>query len=222
MDKTIKITGVGRISKAPDLTVVSLHVTKTMPTYAEALEASAEDVRILKDSLEEAGLERKSIKTTHFEVEMDYEGYYDKEHNYHRTFKGYRYVQSFRIEFGIDNKLLGKVLFNISHLPIDPEITIRYEIKDIQAAKDELLANAVKDATKKANIIADSAGVTIDGVVDINYSWSTMEFYSRSMNFKYCDMAVSAPGAAPDSYDVDIEPEDIEKSDSVTIVFAIK
>ena len=38
MDKTIKITGVGRISKAPDLTVVSLHVTKTMPTYAALMD----------------------------------------------------------------------------------------------------------------------------------------------------------------------------------------
>ncbi len=222
MDKTIKITGVGRISKAPDLTVVRLHITRTMPTYTEALEATAEDVRILKDSLEEAGLERKTIKTTSFEVETDYDSYYDKDHNYHRTFKGYSYVQNFRIEFGVDNKLLGKALFNISHLPIDPEITIRYEIKDIQAAKDELLANAVKDATKKANIIADAAGVTIDGVVDINYSWSTMEFYSRDMNFTYCKKAMASPKAKEDTYDVDIEPEDIEKSDSVTIIFAIK
>lgn len=80
-----------------------------------------------------------------------------------------------------------------------------------------------KNAMKKASIIAKAAGVKLGEIIDINYSWVDFEFHTRSYDIedgefcKCCD----APETGS-SYDIDIEPEDIDRSDNVTIVYSLK
>ena len=222
MERTIKVTGTGKIAVKPDLTIINLDFSDVLPTYEAALKASANDVGVIKDALAKAGIDRESLKTTSFNVDAHYESYRDEKGNYKSRFDGYEYHQSLRFKFDVDNKLLGRVLYQLSTLSVNPKFRINYGIKDAEAAKNELLGNAIADAKKKAEIISKAAGVTLDEIVDINYSWIDVEFNSRPYGVYADEMMMCKCEAPSGAYDVDIEPEDIEKSDNVTLVFKIK
>ena len=54
MERTIKVTGTGKIAVKPDLTIINLDFSDVLPTYEAALKASANDVGVIKDALAKA------------------------------------------------------------------------------------------------------------------------------------------------------------------------
>lgn len=97
---------------------------------------------------------------------------------------------------------------------------IFHTVKDQEAAKNELLGRAVKDAKEKAVVITAAAGVTLKDIQNIDYSWGEIKFEVSPMNrlMKSCAPVVAC---ADSSYDLDIEPDDIEVADIVTVVWEI-
>ena len=193
-----------------------------MPTYDAALRSSAEDVAIVKDALVRAGLSRDSLKTTNFDINTHYESYRDEKGNYKSRFDGYQYRQSLRFKFPIDNKTLGKVLYQLGQLDVNPEFSIYYSIEDAESAKNELLGNAIADAKKKAEVIANASGVALEEILDINYSWIDVEFKTRSYGLHDEVMMCKSAPDVNGVYDIDIDPDDIDKTNNVTITFKIK
>lgn len=220
MEKTIRVTGTGKVSIKPNITIINLDFSNVLPTYEDALKASTLDVSAVKDAIAKAGIDRDTLKTTNFSVDAHYESYKDEKGNYKSKFDGYEYHQSLRFKFDIDNKMLGRVLYQLSTIDVEPRFRIGYGVKNAEDAKNELLGNAIADAKKKAEIISKAAGVELGEILDINYSWLDIEFNSRSYDLQpKIMMCKSAPEAG---FDIDIEPDDIEKSDNVTLVFKIK
>ena len=82
-----------------------------------------------------------------------------------------------------------------------------------------LLAKAVVDAKSKAVILAKAANVELLGIQSMDYSWGKMEFEVTP----YDGAAMMAPPmAAPsESFDYDIEPDDIHVEDTVTVIWEI-
>ncbi len=213
MSRTIRVTGRGRISVKPDITVISLGFSNTFTSYEATLEASAKEVSMVKDMLTDLGFDREGLKTTSFRIEPEYESYKDSKGNYRSEFKGYSYSQRLRFTFPTSNETLGRVLYTVAHSGIDPRVNISFTNSDPEGAKLKLIAEAVKDSRRKAEIIADAAGVVLGEIENIDYSWSTMVFESRPIDECYLEAAAM--------YSVDIEPEDIEKEDDITIVWSI-
>lgn len=220
MERTIKVSGTGNVKLKPDKTIISMSFSNVLPSYDQTLKASARDIKIVKEAFEKAGIEKASLKTKYFNVDTHYESYRDENNNYKSRFDGFEYSQSLIYEFGIDNVLLGKILYQLSLLPVHPEFRIAYGIKDANKAKNELLSNAVKDAKEKAKIIAHAANLTLDEIITIDYSWVNVEFISR--DYDICGPAGGCEKGRPASIDIDIEPDDIEKSDDVSVVFKVK
>ncbi len=221
MERTIRVTGTGKVSIKPDITIINMTFSDVLPTYEEALKASTNDVKIVKDALEKAGLKRESLKTTQFNINAHYESFRDEKNNYKSVFDGYEYTQTLRFKFPVDNKLLGKVLYQLSQISVNPKFNIYYGVEDPEAAKNELLGNAILDAKKKAEIISKSANIKLGDIKDINYSWIDVEFRTRSYDmYDNCEMMMCK--CAADGFDVDIEPEDIDKTDNITITFSIE
>lgn len=73
------------------------------------------------------------------------------------------------------------------------------------------------DSKEKAKVLAEAAGVTLGDIVTIDYSWGELEIVSRPV--ERCMM--SAANGAVDSYAMDIEPDDIDVTDTVTVVWEI-
>ena len=221
MERVIKVTGTGNIRIKPDQTIIDLNFSNVRPTYEETLEAAANDVNIIKNALVEVGINKDVLKTTNFDVDTHYHSVKQEDGTYKSVFDGYVYHQSLVFTFDVDNKLLGKVLNKIGSLSVNPEFMIRYGVKDKEDAKNKLLASAVEDAKKKAEIISKAAGVKLGEILSINYSWLNVEFNTRPYGL-YSDKLMCCRAKDKNDFSIDIEPDDIERSDNVSLVFEIK
>ena len=220
--RTIRVTGKGQIKVKPDMTRITMSLEGTYPEYGETLRKSSEDTESLKDLLAGFGFERSELKTLNFNVETEYESYKDKG-TYKQRFVGYKFRHMMKVEFPSDNDRLGKVLYALANCPVKPEFRLSYTVSDPEAAKNELLGKAVTDAKEKASVLTQAAGVTLKDIQSIDYSWGEIDFEYRPMNrMLMADECLASPMVAEGaSYDMDIEPDDIEVSDTVTVLWEI-
>ena len=176
----------------------------------------------LKQMFSDLGFEREESKTLSFHVNAEYESYQERDQSWQRRFEGYKYVHQMKIEFPSDNKRLGKVLYKLGHSPVRPELRIKYTVAEPEKCKNELLENAVIDAKAKAEVLSKASEVSLGEIVTIDYSWAEIDFVSRPMN-KLMLEECSIRSCAPDeTYEIDINPDDIKVTDNVTVVWGIK
>lgn len=220
MERTIRVTGKGAISVKPDMIRLLLTLEDMHDTYEKTLEQSTVQVEILKDCFEKLGFQRTDLKTLSFNVDTEYESYQDFQKAWKRRFLGYKFIHHLKIEFDADNKRLGQVLYALAHAPIKPEFRINYTIKDTEAAKNQLLGKAVTDSKEKAKVLTEAAGVTLGDIITIDYSWGEITFLSEPMH--KCMSLVEDCCMPAGSYDIDIEPDDINVTDTVTVVWEIQ
>ncbi|MEG2013304.1 MAG: SIMPL domain-containing protein, partial [Anaerovoracaceae bacterium] len=69
MERTIRVTGKGKISVKPDRIRLLLNLEDIRETYDETLQQSTEQVEILKDTFEKLGFARTDLKTLTFNVD---------------------------------------------------------------------------------------------------------------------------------------------------------
>ena len=216
--RTIRVTGKGQIRVKPDQTRITLSWEGLYPEYGETLRRSAEDTEKIKDLLTGLGFARTDLKTLNFNVDTEYESYQVK-NTYKRRFVGYKYHHQMKVEFDSDNDRLGKVLYALAKCPLQPEVRLSYTVKDPEAAKNELLGKAVADAQAKVQTLTQAAGVTLKDIQSIDYSWAQINFEVEPVSRMLMDEDCAPKGV--DSYDMDIEPDDIQVSDTVTILWEI-
>ena len=220
MSRTIKVTGKGVVKLKPDLIRISLTLQDVRIDYSEVLKESARQVEMLKDAFEKIGFCRNDLKTLNFNVDTENESYKDKNENWLRKFVGYKFTHYMKIEFDADNELLGKVLYALANVPVKPEFRISYTVRDVEKAKNLLLKDAVTDSKEKAAVLTEAAGVALGDIMAIDYSWGEIDFVSGS-TVDYMSLHDDCLPCAG-SIDMNIEPDDINVSDTVTVVWEIK
>ena len=218
--RTIKVTGKGQIRVKPDMTRITISLDGLYKDYGETLRRSSQNTEVLRDLLSGFGFERTDLKTLNFSVDTEYESYKDRDGNYKQRFAGYRFRHVTKVEFLSDNDRLGKVLYALANCRVTPEFRISYTVKDPEAAKNLLLGKAVADAKEKAAVLTKAADVTLKEIQSIDYSWGEIDFEYRPMGGNVlAEKCRAMPMNA--SYDLDIEPDDIDVSDTVTAVWEI-
>lgn len=217
--RTIRVTGKGQIKVRPDMTRITMSLDGLYKDYNETLRLSSQDTETLKDILSGFGFERSDLKTLNFSVDTEYESYKDRDGSYKQRFTGYRYRHMLKVEFDSDNERLGKILYALANGKVRPEFRISYTVKDPEATKNTLLGKAVKDAREKASVLTEAAGIGLKDIQSIDYSWGEIDFEYRPMDGGIlAERCMAEPTAA---YSLDIEPDDIEVSDTVTVVWEI-
>ena len=219
MSKTITVKGIGKVSAVPDYVVITMSLEAHENDYEETLELAAKKIEYLNTSLVEIGFEKKAVKTTSFNVRTDYERVKDRNGNYKSVFNGYICSHRLKVEFDFDTKRLAQTLYAISKCLAQPELSIAFTVKDASAVNKELLRSATINAKEKAQILCDASGVELGELLSIDYNWGEMNIVSHTeyMLEEKC-MAMPVGGLA----DIDIEPDDIDVSDTATFVWEIK
>lgn len=215
--RTIRVTGKGQIKVHPDMTRIVITLEGKNFDYGITLKRSSEATEKLKDLLLPFGFERSDLKTVSFGVDSEYVSYKEKD-EYKRRFDGYKYTHVLKVEFDSDNKRLGKILYALANCSLNPEFRIGYTVKDPEAVKNELLGKAVQDAVAKTGVLAGAAGLKLGEIQSMDYSWGRVDFEVYPMD-KCLAEPMCADGGS--SYDLDIEPDDIEVQDTVTVVWEI-
>ncbi len=217
--RTIRVTGKGQMRVHPDTTRLTLTMEGIHEVYADTLRSSSEKTEAVKNVLSSFGFERSNLKTLDFRIHAEYEDFRDKKGTCRRRFVGYRYCHLAKIEFDSDNERLGKILPALAKCSAKPEFRISCTVKDPEALKNALLGKAVTDAMEKAAVLAKAAGKTLGEIQSMDYSWGRIEFETGEVDtlaLKEC-MPMDGSGC----WNLDIEPDDIEAADTVTIVWEI-
>ena len=220
---TIKVTGKGQLSLRPDTVVIDMSLTRSEKDYETAVKKSTEQTREVREAFEELGFKKEDVKTGHFSIDPEYESYQEK--NIWKTrFKGYIARQGLKVRFERDGEKLGKVLYAVAHLKSEPTFNISYTVKDTEAAKNELLKKAVEDSRVKAGVLAEAAGVQLGEIDNIDYSWGMIDIVTRPVNNLAMPRMMKNAAVADEAaaYNIDVEPDNIEIDDNVTIVWNIK
>jgi len=219
MPRTITVKGMGRVTTSPDCVVISMSLMAQDNDYEETMELAAKKIEYLNASLEEIGFEKKSVKTTNFNVRTDYERVKDRNGNYKSVFNGYICSHRLKVEFDFDTKRLAQTLYAISKCLAEPELSISFTVKDPSAVNKELLKSATINAKEKAQILCEASGVELGQLLTIDYNWGELNIVSHTdyMLEEKC-MAMPVGGLA----DIEIEPDDIDVSDTATFVWEIK
>lgn len=217
MDRKIRVTGKGKIRIKPDLIRLNIEIHNILKNYEECIIESSKSTKELRKVIENSGLNSNDLKTTEFSVDTEYKSYYEND-IYKCEFQGYKYIHNLYINFPNDNNLLGKVLYELSKSKINYEFSINYTVKDIESAKNKLLEKAVEDSKIKASILAKASEVLLGEIISIDYSWDEIEIFSKPID----NFVINESKSFESKIDIDIEADDINLSDTVTIVWNIK
>lgn len=93
------------------------------------MELAAKKIEYLNAALEEIDFEKKSVKTTNFNVRTDYERVKDRNGNYKSLFNGYVCSHRLKVEFDFDTKRLAQTLYAISKCLAEPELSISFTVR---------------------------------------------------------------------------------------------
>lgn len=214
--KTITVKGVGTAKVKPDYIVLSMSLNTTHKDYGTAMDKASEKIELLNKSLEEVGFEKDAVKTSSFDVHADYISKKDVNGNYYRVFNGYVVSHRLKVSFDFDTSRLSRVLRAVADCVADPELSVDFTVKDTSVVNELLLVSATENAQRKAEILCKASNVKLNELVTVDYSWGEINVYSPT---KYelddkcmCDCLPRG---------IDIEPEDIKASDTVTFVWSI-
>ena len=217
---TIRVTGRGQLSLRPDTTRVTMDLDRAAPVYGEALQQASEAVEALGSALAGLGFARSELKTLSFGVDTEYESY-QEDGVYKSRFAGYRARHSLKLEFPSDNDRLDKTLRALIDSGAKPELRLSFTVRDPEAAKNALLAKAVEDAREKALVLSGAAGPALREIESIDFSWGRVDLVVRPMADEPL-MGALVDGPAAKRLAPDLEPEDIDVSDAVTVVWKIE
>jgi len=214
-ERVITVKGTGKVSASPDWIVINISLETRKYDYQQTIDQAAMQLFQLRECLKEYKFDKKDIKTTDFRVDTSHKSITDKDGNYKSIFNGYKCSQSLYIEFEFDSKRLGDILKTLSFCKSKPEFRLSYEVKDKTKLTEELLKSGVKDATNKASILAKASNVKLGEILSIDYNWSEIRFIRDSFELQSIDCMSAAAS-------LDIEPNEIQASDTVSIVWKIK
>ncbi len=211
MDKrTIRVRGSAKIAGSPDLVVITFDLESRQHDYEECMALLNQKTEHLRRELQKVGLKKESLKTLHFNINTNFEWVNKK-----NVFRGYKASHDLKVDFPYDKEYLNQVLHILGQSESEASFNISFQIKDPEPLRQQAIAAAVKNCRQKAEILAEAAGVTLGDLFQIDYSWAEVRFESR-MQVCEAPMLSESPAA------YDIEPEDVDISDSVTAIWAIK
>jgi uncharacterized protein YggE len=199
---SITVTGLGTVTSVPDEAEFSLGVQTTAETAREALGANSEKMKDVLDALRKAGVDRKDVKTQDVSVSPSYA---DK-----GEIDGYTARNSVSVKIR-DLSTAGAVLDAASNAGANEVYGPSLTRSDQEGQQAKALREAVADARRKAEALADAAGVRLGSVTAITEGANAAPspYYEASAGRMALDQA------AP------IEPGTQDLQASVTVTFAI-
>jgi hypothetical protein len=214
-ESIISVMGCGSIHVVPDVTRIEVCIESVFNTYEDAYAHAKENGTWIVKILEYNHKSGKLAKTIRFDISDHEINEYDDDGNYIGKVKdGFELSQRFKIDIGIDNVLLNKIVRGVGKFIKDAQINIGYTLQDPRPSQLKMLERAVQDATEKAMIMAKAAGCTLGFVKEINYGNQAVHVYSQARNIHSNKEAMAC-----DSSSLDITPDDLVMSDEVTVTW---
>lgn len=206
------------VTTRPDFVILLLDLKAKHMEYDRAMEMAAEQLSELKGHLETTGFEKDSVKTTNFNVGTEYENQPDKQGNYRRVFTGFACSQQMKLSFDLDMERLTAALSAIAGCQANPELNIKFTVKEPEKISEELLREATANARRKAEILCEASDVKLGRLIAVDYNWGEMSVFSNTR----VEFAEDLLSASPFAKNMMLKPDDIDVSDTATFVWEME
>lgn len=214
MDRTLIITGKGKVSAKPDIVYLRFPIKILHGNYATAVKNLDKTVASLRNCVTANGIDKNELKTVDFRVNT-LTKWNDKTSEY--EFSKFEAHHDLVLQLPFKTELIDTMINDIVKLEDNIEFQISFGVKDPNSHKQQLIENAIADAKKNALIIARSAEIKLKEILNINYSFSEVIFRSDlDYNYNSCMMETT------DDIMPDLNPDDIDVSESITVTWRIE
>ena len=187
--KTISLTGSGSSSAQADQATVNLGVQVISELANEAIGENAETMTAVIEAIKALGVSEDDIVTTSYSVYPQYDWTEEG-----RVFVGYSVTNLVQVTVK-DLDIVGDVIDAAAVAGANQINGISFELSD--AKREELKTNAyiaaLTDAQDKADVIAETLGLTISGVQSVTeYSYTPVRSYEMDEESVAMDGAMRA------------------------------
>jgi uncharacterized protein YggE len=163
---TLTATGEGSAFAVPDIAVVTIGVLSNGRTAQAALSANSTDMQTVIATIKAAGIEDKDIGTSGFNVTPLYPPEREQNSDQQTKIIGYRVSNEVRVTIR-DFAKAGGVLDKVVGAGANQVNGISFELSDRAGPTDRALKAAVAEATRKAGIMADAAGLKLVRLISL-------------------------------------------------------
>lgn len=171
--RLISVTGEAEVQVKPDVAVMTFGVEITAGTAQDAQRQNAEKMSAVVNSLLANGIGSSDIQTSNFRLNPVYE-WVDEKPVGKQVLVGYRCTNQVSVRVKNLAKI-GQVLDAAIAAGANTVGGISFSLLNPENVKNEMLAEAVKNAKAKAEIMAGAAGVTITGINRIADGYASVQ-----------------------------------------------
>ena len=168
---TLSANGEGTAYVVPDIAIVSIGVTTRGATAAAALAENSADLARVIDTVKGEGVAERDIGTSCFSIYPVYEQPQPMDGVEPGPAKivGYQVINEVRVTIR-DIAASGGILDKVVTAGANQVNGITFDNADRKTPADAALADAIRDATRQAGIMAEAAGVRLVRIVNVNAS----------------------------------------------------
>jgi uncharacterized protein YggE len=162
----LMVTGEASMKIRPDEVIASFRMESISMEYDKTIQIMGDKTDRLAKVLRTLGYPSEDLKTAQMMVSKNY--------IFSRGLQkdsGYVASQMLELRFALDSEAIINLVNAISDSSVDPQLSFNFQVSEnrLTQVKENLIALAVKDARKKAEIIAESSLLEIQGIREIRY-----------------------------------------------------
>ena len=215
-EQTISVSGSATASSNPDTLVIVLGVESEAKTANESLSQNSNSLNSVISSLTNSGLSEDDIQTSNFSIYPMYDSIKDFNGNWQQVLTGYRVSIILSIQTDkIDSA--GDIIDAAVSSGANRVDNVSFQLSDEKSQKisDDLIADAINDATQKAEKALVPLKQKIVGVKSVVIHDNVVPYYDSPMRASFDGFAESSMKSAP------IMSGDEEITTNVSVVFYI-
>ena len=201
---TITVTGSAVVTLEADYARISVGVSTKAKTVEEASRENTACIHAVIAALKEAGVAEEDIATSNYYVNAEYDYSLGGQRQ-----SGYNVTNQLTVIIR-DMAHIGATLDKATAAGANNIYNIEFLSTQADKAQDEATSHAVQDAMRKAQLLADAAGLELGGILSLTES--TGGVYVTARNYAFKDAVATSNSILPD---------DTSVSASVTMVFEV-
>ncbi|WP_182865631.1 SIMPL domain-containing protein [Rhodopirellula sp. JC639] len=163
--RVIVVNGSGEASGVPDTAEINIGIVVEEDSAKAAVQANNSQMRRLLDRIKQQGISEKDIQTSSFSVSPRYQRSRNPDGQPPKI-DGYRVSNQVHVRVR-EIERLGEVLDQVVSAGANQINGIRFSISKTETLMDEARNKAIRDAKRKAGLMAKEAGVTLGRIVEI-------------------------------------------------------
>ena len=214
-EQTISVTGTATSFSNPDTLIVILGVESEAKTANESLSENSNLLNSVISSLNNSGISKDDIQTSNFRIYPLYDSIKDPNDNYQQILIGYRTSNTLSIQTDkIDSA--GNIIDTAVSSGANRVDNVSFQLSEdkLQKIADDLIADAINDASQKAEKALVPLKQKIVGVKSVVIHDNSISHYDSSMRASFDGFAESMKSAPIMSGDEEIRTD-------VSVVFYI-